>query len=88
MEDIFKDRESIMKQWDKWRQYIAEGGGGSWPRDAFESLLDYYDEKLMASQPRPAVEADRRSRCTVCGKEIILVCKLCGKQPRSTTTAA
>ena len=40
------DRESIMKQWDSWRQYIAEGGGGSWPRDAFEAVLDYYDEQL------------------------------------------
>lgn len=50
MDDIFKDRESIMVQWDKWRTYIADGGGGSWPRDAFESLLDYYDEKLSDSQ--------------------------------------
>jgi len=49
MKDIFKDREAIMKQWDLWRKYIAEGGGGSWPRDAFESLLDYYDEKLNSS---------------------------------------
>ena len=36
-------REGIMKQWDSWRSYIAKGGGGSWPRDAFEALLDYYD---------------------------------------------
>lgn len=35
------DRESIMKRWDKWREYIAEGGKGSWPRDEFEALLDY-----------------------------------------------
>jgi len=34
------DRESIMKQWDSWRNYIAEGGEGSWPRDEFETLLD------------------------------------------------
>ncbi len=40
------DRESIMKQWDSWRQYIADGGKASWPRDAFEALLDYFDEKL------------------------------------------
>lgn len=37
-----KDRENIMQHWDRWRKYIAEGGGGSWPRDAFESLLDYF----------------------------------------------
>ena len=42
----FTTREGIMKEWDKWRKYIAEGGGGSWPRDAFESLLDYYDERI------------------------------------------
>jgi len=33
-----------MNRWDDWRGYIKEGGGGSWPRDAFESLLDYVDE--------------------------------------------
>ena len=34
------DRDEIMKQWDSWRAYIANGGGGSWPRDAFEAILD------------------------------------------------
>lgn len=29
-----------MEAWDKWRSYIAEGGKASWPRDAFESMLD------------------------------------------------
>ena len=42
----FDTRESIMREWDKWRSYIANGGGGSWPRDAFESLLDYFDEQM------------------------------------------
>ena len=37
-----EDRENIMEHWDRWVKYIAEGGGGSWPRDAFESLLDYF----------------------------------------------
>ena len=55
------DREDVMKHWDRWRKYIAEGGKGSWPRDAFESLLDYYDEKLSASQP--SIEAEAESRC-------------------------
>jgi hypothetical protein len=38
------DRDVWMERWDLWRKYIAEGGGGSWPRDAFESLLDYFEE--------------------------------------------
>jgi len=38
------NREEIMKQWDVWRKYFANGGKASWPRDAFESLLDYYEE--------------------------------------------
>jgi len=42
----FGNREGVMREWDKWRAYIAGGGGGSWPRDAFESLLDYYDEQI------------------------------------------
>lgn len=39
-------REKIMQQWDIWRKYIANGGTGSWPRDAFEALLDCLDEQL------------------------------------------
>jgi len=35
-----------MAEWDRWREYIAGGGTGSWPRDAFESLLDEHDEEL------------------------------------------
>lgn len=41
-----EDREDVMLNWDMWREYIANGGDASWPRDAFESLLDYYDEKI------------------------------------------
>jgi len=36
--------EEWMRYWDGWRRYIAEGGKGSWPRDAFESLLEYIEE--------------------------------------------
>jgi len=43
------NREKIMKQWDTWRTYIANGGTGSWPRDAFEALLDSFEEQ--SSQP-------------------------------------
>ncbi len=46
------DRESIMKQWDSWRKYIANGGKSSWPRDAFESVLDYYEEQIEAGQQK------------------------------------
>ena len=38
------DPEEWMRYWDGWRRYIAEGGKGSWPRDAFESLLEYIEE--------------------------------------------
>lgn len=34
-----------MKEWDLWRKAIAEDDAGSWPRDAFESLLDAIDEE-------------------------------------------
>lgn len=40
------DRESILKAWDSWVKYYKAGGGASWPRDAFESLLDYFDEQI------------------------------------------
>ena len=39
-------REEIMQQWDRWRAYIADGGKASWPRDAFESLLDRHEEEI------------------------------------------
>ena len=42
----FTDRKSIMNEWDKWREYIANGGKGSWPSDGFESLLDHLDEVI------------------------------------------
>jgi len=42
----FTDRKSIMAEWDKWREYIASGAKGSWPSDAFESLLDHFDEVI------------------------------------------
>ena len=46
-------REKIMKQWDSWRRYIAAGGKSSWPRDAFESLLDEYDEEIESLIAEP-----------------------------------
>ena len=33
-------REEIMEQWDRWVKYYRGGGGASWPRDAFEALID------------------------------------------------
>ena len=38
--------ETIMKQWDSWISYYIGGGRGTWPRDAFEALIDYYEERL------------------------------------------
>ena len=45
------NRESIMQRWDVWREYIANGGGGSWPRDEFEIILDYYDDDEVVGLP-------------------------------------
>ena len=54
------EREKTMQLWDRMRSYIARGGGGSWPRDAFESLLDGYDEDLAALRARvETLEAER-----------------------------
>jgi hypothetical protein len=43
------DREDIMRHWNSWRRYIAEGGEASWPRDAFESLLDHFEEQIPSN---------------------------------------
>lgn len=43
------NRADIMKHWSIWRKYIAEGGEGSWPRDAFESLLDHFEEQTPSN---------------------------------------
>ena len=82
MRDIFKNRKAIMKQWDKWRQYIAEGGGGTWPRDSFESLLDYYDGKLSASQPPVEADAEKAGICPKCNKPFssMVFCECTGKR--------
>ncbi len=38
------DIEPIMKRWDLWRKYIAEGGTASWPRDEFEMVIELFNE--------------------------------------------
>ncbi len=38
--------EKIMKRWDEWRKYIADGGTASWPREEFESLIYGYEEEI------------------------------------------
>ncbi|RKY08638.1 MAG: hypothetical protein DRP56_03805 [Planctomycetota bacterium] len=43
-------RKEIMAMWDAWRDYIASGGRGSWPRDAFESILDAYEEQMISCE--------------------------------------
>jgi hypothetical protein len=32
--------EEIMKKWDGWLEYYHNGGRASWPRDAFETIID------------------------------------------------
>lgn len=47
------DREALLHQWDSWRAYIRNQGEGSWPRDAYEAVLDAYEEetaRLRASE--------------------------------------
>lgn len=39
-------RKIIMNQWDYYRKRIAEGDKSSLPRDWFESVLDYYEERI------------------------------------------
>ena len=38
--------EEIMQKWDQWRAMIADGFGGSLPRDEFERLLDLIKEAV------------------------------------------
>lgn len=70
----FDTREGIMKQWDRWVKYYKAGGGASWPRDAFESLLDHFEEQIR--------QLSDRSNCT--HENVISVpggdvCEDCGK---------
>lgn len=44
---IIINKAKWMQRWDDWRRYIAEGGKGSWPRDAFESLLDLFEDDTV-----------------------------------------
>ena len=41
------NRQAIMKKWDSWVAYHKGGGGGDWPRIAFESILDQREEQLQ-----------------------------------------
>jgi len=44
--------ETMMRQWDSWIEYYIEGGRGTWPRDAFEALIQYYEDRLEKSEGR------------------------------------
>lgn len=74
----FDTREGIMKEWDSWVRYYRSSGGGTWPRDAFESLLDYFDERierhLSSSSSRAA------GACAICGEPISNYCPKCERQ--------
>ena len=58
------DKESIMKQWDSWRNYIAEGGEGSWPRDEFENLLDYLTKPTQIDDAKSDPGGCKLMKCT------------------------
>ena len=40
------DEDRIMKEWDLWRNKIANGNKSSSPRDWFENLLDQWKEDV------------------------------------------
>lgn len=45
------EREKIMRQWDSWvRHYRTAEECGSWPRDAFEALLDDLFERIEKNE--------------------------------------
>jgi hypothetical protein len=56
---ITDTRGEVMAQWDSWRTYIAGGGTASWPRDAFEALMDYHAELLRDAAYRIPVAGDK-----------------------------
>jgi len=41
-----EEDEKIMQRWDEWRKYISNGGKASWPRDEFENLIAWYEERI------------------------------------------
>lgn len=46
-----------LTEWDGWRKYIADGGRGSWPRDAYECILDWIAEECGEASTIPRVTA-------------------------------
>ena len=45
MKPNINDRESLMQAWDSWVRYFKTNEWGSWPRDAFESIIDAFYER-------------------------------------------
>ena len=46
MKPNINDRESLMQAWDSWVHYFKTNDTwGSWPRDAFESIIDAFYER-------------------------------------------
>lgn len=56
----FDTREGIMKEWDKWVRHYSTGIASSWPRDAFESLLDHFDDEKKELIQQYRAESERR----------------------------
>ena len=54
--------DEIMKQWDRWRKYIAEGGTASWPRDAFENIISNYEKRINSLEE--AIDKHKQFRRT------------------------
>ena len=82
------DEDRIMKEWDLWRNKIANGNKSSSPRDWFENLLDQWKEdvenafkcnsqiKEKAGEQRPTKDS---APCSMCGEPVLLADIHCGR---------
>ena len=55
------NRDKIMAQWDSWVKYYKAGGASSWPRDAFESLLDEFEQVYSRERLRIGISMQKGS---------------------------
>ena len=79
----FDTREGIIKEWNSWIRYYRSGGRGTWPRDAFESLLDYFDEQINQVSDKSS-RRDGAWFCSTCkhDKNYGEFCDSCGEPRR------
>ena len=64
------DRETIMKQWDKYSGMLRDGHKSSLPRDWFENLLDVLEEDAGVITPKQLANHIRKT-----GERVVLAAK-------------